>query len=105
MKKLYLISNDKIWMKKRNFNSNNDLDNILSCLKDEYNIELICRKSFKKFNYLINEKFNFCKINNIEEKNMNIFMVSITPFTFFSLLRLTFLGKKFKIYFLRLCTD
>jgi len=96
MKKLYLISNDKIWMKRRNFNSNNDLDNILSCLKDEYNIELICRKSFKKLNYLINEKFNFCKISNIKEKSINIFMVSITPFNFFSLLRLALLGKKFK---------
>ena len=90
MKKLYLISNDKIWMKRRNFNSNNDLDNILSCLKDEYNIELICRKSFKKFNYLISEKFNFCKINNIKEKNINILMISITLFNFISLIKLVF---------------
>ena len=46
MKKLYLISNDKIRFSKKNYTSNNDLDNILSCFKKKYNIELICRKSF-----------------------------------------------------------
>jgi len=96
MKKLYLISNDKIWIKKKNYTSNNDLDNILSCLREKYSIELICRKSFKKFNYLISEKFNFCKINNIKEKNINILMISITLFNFISLIKLVFLGKKLK---------
>jgi len=96
MKKLYLISNDKIWIEKKTYTSNNDLDNILSCLREKYNIELICRKSFKRFNYLINEKFNFCKINNIKEKNINIFMISITLFNFISFLKLLFLGKKLR---------
>ena len=70
----YLISNDKVWFSKKKYTSNNDLNNIISCLKDSYEIELICRKSLKKFNYLINTKFNFCKINNIKAKNLNIFM-------------------------------
>ena len=98
MKKLYLISNDKVWFSKKKYTSNNDLNNIISCLKDSYEIELICRKSLKKFNYLINTKFNFCKINNIKAKNLNIFMISITPFNFFSLLKLSILGKKIKGY-------
>ena len=68
MKKLYLISNDKIWISEKKYTSNNDLNNIISCLNSEYEIELICRKSFKKFNYLIDEKFNFCEIKNITIK-------------------------------------
>ena len=62
MKKLYLISNDKIWISKKNYTSNNDLNNILSCLTSDYKIELISRKSKKKYDYLIDEKFNFCEL-------------------------------------------
>jgi len=102
MKKLYLISNDKIWFSKKKYTSNNDLNNIISCLNNSYKIELICRKSLKKFSYLLNTKFNFCNTNNIKEKNLNIFMISITPFNFFSLLKLSILRKKIKGYvFLR----
>lgn len=96
MKKLYLISNDKIWISEKKYTSNNDLNNIISCLNSEYEIELICRKSFKKFNYLIDEKFNFCEIKNINNKDLSVFMISITPFNFFSLIKLIFLKKKIK---------
>ena len=47
--------------KKNFFTSNNDLNNILSCLVTEYDVHLICRKSVQKFNFLISEKFNFLK--------------------------------------------
>ena len=96
MKKIFLIINDKIWHSDKNFTSNNDLSNILSCLKSEYKIELICRKSFKKLIYPIREKFKFCKIKEVKDNDMNIFMVSITPYNFLILLRLMLLGKKIK---------
>ena len=96
MRKLFLISNDKIYGKKKKFTSNNDLDNLLSCLSSDYKIELICRKSLIKFDYSIKENFNFCKVQDIKEKNINIFMISITPFNFLSLLKLVLLRKKIK---------
>ena len=98
MKKLYLISNDKIWTTKKNYTSNNDLNNIISCLNKKYQIELLCRKSKKKFDYLISEKFNICKINDIEEKEVNVLMISISPFNFLTLVKLIFLGKEIKGY-------
>ena len=96
MKKIFLIINDKIWNSYKNFTSNNDLNNILSCLKSEYEIELICRKSTKKLIYPINEKFKFCKIKEIQENNINIFMVSITPYNFFLSLKINVIRKKNK---------
>ena len=98
MKKLYLISNDKIWFTKKNYTSNNDLNNILSCLKKNFDVELICRKSNKKFEYEISEKIKFSKISNISDKEINILMISISPFNFFSLLKMIFFGKKIKGY-------
>ena len=56
MKKLYLISNDKIWTTKKNYTSNNDLNNIISCLNKKYQIELLCRKSLRKLDYFIFNK-------------------------------------------------
>ena len=85
MKKLYLISNDKIWVSEKKYTSNNDLNNILSCLSSEYDVDLISRQSLEKFDYLINEKFNFSEIKNIDKKDLNILMISITPFNFFLL--------------------
>ncbi len=96
MKKIILIINDKIWNSYKNYTSNNDLSNILSCLKSEYEVELICRKSSKKLIYPIKEKFKFCKIKEIKKNEINIFMVSITPYNFLCLLRLMLLGKKIK---------
>ena len=98
MKKLYLISNDKIWFTKKNYTSNNDLNNILSCLKKNFDVELICRKSTKKFEYEISEKIKFSKISNINDKEINILMISISPFNFFSLLKMIFLRKRIKGY-------
>ena len=56
MKKIYLISNDKIWISNKKYTSNNDLDNIITCLKDEYDVNLICRKSIKKLFVIYLEK-------------------------------------------------
>ena len=98
MKKLYLISNDKIWSSKKNYTSNNDLNNIISCLNKKYQIELLCRKSKKKLDFLVSEKFNIGKINEIKEKEINVLMISISPFNFLTLVKLFFLEKKIKGY-------
>ncbi len=96
MKKLHLISNDKIWVSEKKYTSNNDLNNILSCLSSEYEVDLISRQSLEKFDYLIKEKFNFSEIKNIDKKYLNILMISITPFNFFSFIKLILLKKKIK---------
>jgi len=93
MKKLYLISNDKIWCTKSYYTSNNDLNNIISCLKDNYKIHLISRKSIKKYDYLITEKFKLTDTKDIDEEKINVLMISITPFNFLTLIKLICLYK------------
>ena len=68
--------------------------------KKNFDVELICRKSNKKFEYEISEKIKFSKISNISDKEINILMISISPFNFFSLLKMIFLGKKLKDMFI-----
>jgi len=93
MKKIYLISNDKIWISNKKYTSNNDLDNIITCLNDEYDVNLICRKSIKELHFQLNGKFNFCQLKNINERNISVLLISITPFNFFSLLYLLFIKR------------
>ena len=75
MKKLYLISNDKIWSSQKNYTSNNDLNNIISCLYREYDLHLICRKSKIKLNFHIKNKFKYCHLNKIFQNKLNIFLL------------------------------
>ena len=93
MKKLFLVSNDKIWLSKNNYTSNNDLNNIVSCLSEDFDLHLICRKSKTKLNFIIKNKFKFCKLNEIFKKKINIFLVSITPYNFIILLYLIFIRR------------
>ena len=93
MKKIYLISNDKIWISDKKYTSSNDLDNIITCLNDEYDVNLVCRKSVKELRFQLNDKFNFCQLKNINERNINILLISLTPFNFFSLLYLIFIKR------------
>ena len=72
MKKLYLVSNDKIWLSKKKSTSNNDLGTIISCLIKNYNIKLINRESKTKLNFVIKDKFDFCNLNTIKDKNINL---------------------------------
>ena len=96
MKKLYLISNDKILFAKRYYTSNNDLNNIISCLNGDYKIHLISRKSKNKYDYLITEKFQLTNTKDIDEDIINVLMISITPFNFLTLIKLIFSGKKIR---------
>ena len=88
MKNLHLVSNDKIWLSKNFFTSNNDLDTIISCLVKDYNIRLINRISKKKLKFKIKNKFDFCDLKNVQEKKINLLMISISPYNFFVLLKL-----------------
>ena len=76
MKKIYLISNDKIWISDKKYTSSNDLDNIITCLNEEYDVNLVCRKSVKELCFELNDKFNFCQLKNINERNINILLIS-----------------------------
>ena len=93
MKKLYLLSNDKVWLSKKNYTSNNDLDNIVSCLNKNYDLRLICRKSKKKLNFLIKNKIKHCNFNKISDQKLKILLISITPYNFFVLIYLIFFKK------------
>ncbi len=93
MKKIYLITNDKIWISEKKYTSNNDLNNIISCLNTNYELNLVCRKSKKKLNFSLNDKFNYLKFNQIKEKKINIFLLSITPYNFFVLFYFLFIKR------------
>ena len=85
MKKIYLISNDKIWFSNKKYTSNNDLNNIATCLNKDYDLNLVCRKSSKKQNFQLVENLKHCEFNKIIEKKMNVLLVSISPYNFFVL--------------------
>ena len=93
MNKIYLVSNDKIWFSKKRYTSSNDLNNIITCLNKNYDINLICRNSFKKFNFQLDENFKHFKFNKILEKKINILLISITPYNFFVLFYLSIIKK------------
>ena len=82
MKKIYLISNDKVWFSTKKYTSNNDLNNIITCLNKKYIVNLVCRKSSKKINFPLDENIDFIKLHKIVEKKINLFLVSISPYNF-----------------------
>ena len=96
MNNLYLVSNDKVWFSKKKYTSNNDLENIISSLNKKFKIQLICRKSSVQKKFLLKSKFDYCELNEIYEKKINLFLISITPFNFFVFLYLNYF-KKIKI--------
>ncbi len=93
MKKIYLITNDKIWLSETKYTSNNDLNNIITCLNKNYELNLVCRESKEKLNFSLDDKFNYFKFNQIKEKKINIFLLSITPYNFFVLFYLIFIKR------------
>ncbi len=88
MKKIYLISNDQVWLSKKKYTSNNDLNNIVNCLKKNYDTNLVCRKSSKKLNFQLDDNLKHCEYDEIFEKEINVILVSISPYNFFVLLYL-----------------
>ena len=68
MKKIYLITNDKIWFSGKRYTSNNDLNNIITSLNNDYNVNryINCKDiTIYKMEYtqsVINTKIVFKKI-------------------------------------------
>ena len=93
MNRLYIASNDKIWSSKKKFTSNNEMGNIVSCLYKNYRVHLLCRKSNKKLNFLIKNKSTHDELTNINEKKINLLLVSISPYNCFVIFYLIFLKR------------
>ena len=105
MKKIYLVSNDKIWFTNKFYTSNNDLNNILTCLGNKYNLNVVNRKSLKKLYFKLSSNFKLLKYNHIKEKKINFFMISITPYNFLIFLYLLIIKKKIINGFVYLRSD
>ena len=90
---IYVITNDKISEDDigKVFGPNNDVDNILNSLKLKFEIFLISRKIKKKNKFQIKKVKIFSKKNF--QKNMKIFMISLTPYNFISLFFLIYIKR------------
>jgi glycosyltransferase involved in cell wall biosynthesis len=110
MNNLFLIGNEKINFNKGNFFSANiDFQTLVNGLKDSFNLILIARSSYQKENFKIISK-KIILVNNIisylleivfslkSKKNNKYFIISITPYTFFSFLILFFFTNNIYLY-------
>ncbi len=101
MKKIILISNDKLYFDKNKvLGDYNDTINIIESLSKKNYIYLISRASIVKGIFQANIK-NKSKLKISQIKNFNIidkkvFMVSITPFSFFIFMVMNFFHKNVK---------
>lgn len=110
MKDLFIIGNEKISVNHNNFFSANiDFKTIIEGLKSNFNLIIFARKSLEKQNFFINYK-NIILSNNIfsyllkiifcssKKKEILYFIISITPYTFFTFIILFILKKKIYVY-------
>ena len=99
-KNFLIISNDRLFIKHDKISSNyNDTVNIIEGLAEIYHLSFFCRKTYSPQNYVSKKKkykkffkLKFFDLNRID--NHKIFMISITPFNFFTLLFLKILNNK-----------
>ncbi len=104
MKKIIVISNDKIFLNKNNLSTKyNDTINIISALQKCFNIYLISNKNKIKNNFALNikkkiERFNFKSFLNWKEKKIKLLMISITPRNLFFFILLKSCFKNFDGY-------
>ena len=112
MDEIFIISNDKFYVQKKEFfNSNKNTFTIINCFRKFENIYLVARKSKKKLKF--KEKFSNIKIINIfslfEKKfdiqNTKILIISLTPYNFLISCLLLILGANKKNFFLFLRSD
>ena len=97
-KELHVLTNDRIYMKRGFYTSNNDLANILSSCGKSHKINLICRKSYNSLNYKINvPNLNIIKDSllseNLYSNKTKLLMISITPFNVLKLIHINFILK------------
>ena len=104
-KKILVISNDKIFIDKDKISSDyNDIINIIEGLSKRNHLSFICRSTKKIKNFVTIKKeyrkFKKKKFFNFREnlKYYKIFMISITPFNFFSLIFLKMFNRKISGY-------
>ncbi len=104
-KKILIISNDKIFIKNDKISTDyNDTINIIEGLAKKNHLSFICRytskiRNFKRKN-IIYKKFKRKNFLDLKE-NFNkykVFMISITPFNFFSFIFIKLFNKKIKGY-------
>jgi len=93
MNKLYLVSNDKIWISKKKYTSNNDLNNIINCLKKNFDLRLINRQSFEKLDFKIDKDILILKPSKIKKEKIKILLISITPYNFLILFYFVYIKK------------
>ena len=112
MSKIFIVSNDRFYLEKKNFfNSNKNTFTIINCFKKFKKIYLIARKSKKKLRF--KEKLSNIKIINIlslfkkkfEIKNTKILIISLSPYNFLISCLLLILGVNKKNIFLFLRSD
>lgn len=105
MKKIIIISNDKIFLDRNQLSSNyNDTINILDSLNKRYQVYLISRESKIKQNFSLipkkkNEKIKSFHINHFKKnENLKILVISVTPRNLVNYLSLNFFFKKISGY-------
>ena len=112
MKKIFIVSNDKYYIKNKSFyNSNKNTYTIINSVNTFLEVYLVARKIFfkPKFNTKLNNVF-FIKIRDLfnkgdKIKNSKALIVSLTPFNFFASLTLILMGIKKKNFYLFLRSD
>lgn len=97
-KELHVLTNDRIYMKRGFYTSNNDLANILSSCGKSHKINLICRKSYNSLNYKINvPNLKIIKDSllseNLYSNKTKLLMISITPFNVLKMIHINFILK------------
>jgi len=112
MKKVFIVSNDKFYLKNKSFfNSNKNTFTIIKSISRFCEVYLIARKTKlrQKFNMNLNNisllgiKKLLNKINEIQTSK--VLIVSLTPFNFLIFLILKILGAKKKNFYLFLRSD
>ena len=92
-KELYVLTNDRIYLKRDFYTSNNDLANILTACGKFHRINLICRKSYDPLNFKIKVPDlkiikNLLLNQSLSNNQKKFLMISITPYNFLMMLYL-----------------
>lgn len=105
---LFIIGNERISYDNYFYSENIDFKTLAEGLKNNFNLKIFARKSFKKKNFLINFSNIILSINiftylfkiffSIKKRNSHYLIVSITPFTFLAYLIVFLFSNKIFLY-------
>jgi len=98
-KEIFVLSNDKIFSKKKRiYIPNNDLNIFLRPLLKNFKVNLLCRKSKTKQKFKLNIRkiriFNDLSFLKNKNKKINLMILTVTPFNFFIFFLLKIFFKK-----------